>query len=332
MTEMTTSVNLVALVATAASLPLVLISIFAGANRRLWVTAGKVVLVANRSSPSGGSVMLVALAYAGLADALHICCSPSASSVSAAARRCYGPAWQASVSRSRCLLELLPSAIAPNSISYNIARFSAPRLAADRRDLRGDHSLRRQCAARDIPLIITLLTWKRQEPRVLPPEGLARASGVGRALVMHFAADPHHPVAPVSLVCGGAVGTGVAAAGRPRHPLRATKTFGLCSACSGVGAVIAGINMRRCAAASNPRRRYACWRWSWASALTTIALSPWRALTRGARGDGRLMDDVARLFNISAQFSAPRCGGRARWPRSARRAMAGWCSGGWLWA
>src|SRR6478609_9269072 len=120
MTLMTDSANMVALVQTASSLPIVLISIPAGAiadmyDRRLVSLAATFLTLL-------GSVALVILFYFGLVTPyllLAFCF------VIASGTALFGPAWQASVGE-QVPPEALPSAIALNSINYNIARSFGP--------------------------------------------------------------------------------------------------------------------------------------------------------------------------------------------------------------
>lgn len=327
MTEMTTSVNLVALVATAASLPLVLISIPAGAIADMY-DRRKVVLVATILTFSG-SVMLVALAYAGLLTPyllLAFCF------IIGSGTALYGPAWQASVSE-QVPPESLPSAIALNSISYNIARSFGPAIGGVIVAISGAITAFVANALLYIPLIITLFTWKRvQEPSRLPPEGLVRAMVSGGRYVMH--SPPIRVILWRSFLMSAA-----GAAAQALLPLVArdilsgdAKTFGLLFGCFGVGAVIAGINIAAVRRRFESETSIRVLALVMGVALTTIALSPWRALTAlalVAMGGSWMMS--LGLFNISVQFSAPRwVAGRALAAfRSASN--GGLALGGWLW-
>jgi MFS family permease len=92
----------------------------------------------------------------------------------------FGPAWQASVSE-QVPAEALPSAVALNSLSYNIARSFGPAIGGVIVAAAGAIAAFATNALFYLPLIIVLYLWRRvQEPSRLPPERLARAviSGV----------------------------------------------------------------------------------------------------------------------------------------------------------
>jgi MFS family permease len=130
MTQMTSSASMVALVQTALMMPVALIATPAGAvadmfdRRILGLVALAIALL--------GAVLMTALAWLGIMtpDLLLALCFTVGSGMAL-----FGPAWQASVSE-QVPAEALPSAVALNSISYNIAPASARRLA-------GSLSLRR---------------------------------------------------------------------------------------------------------------------------------------------------------------------------------------------
>src|SRR5262249_19076803 len=112
MTLMTTSADTVALVQTATTLPIMLISIPAGAiadmyDRRV---VGCVALLITLV----GSVALSVVAYFGLITPFNLL---ALSFIIGTGNALFGPAWQASVSE-QVTSQMLPAAIALNSISY----------------------------------------------------------------------------------------------------------------------------------------------------------------------------------------------------------------------
>src|SRR5581483_2654418 len=120
MIQMTSSADKVALVQTALMLPVMFISMPAGAiadmyDRRIVALVALVVAL-------GGATTLTALAWFGLVtpERLLALCFVVGSGMAL-----MGPAWQSSVSE-QVPPETLPAAVALNGISYNIARSFGP--------------------------------------------------------------------------------------------------------------------------------------------------------------------------------------------------------------
>lgn len=92
----------------------------------------------------------------------------------------FGPAWQSSVNE-QVSAQMLPAAIALNSISYNIARSFGPAIGGIIVAAAGSVASFLVNALAYVPLLIVLYLWRRKrEPSRLPPERLNRAivSGV----------------------------------------------------------------------------------------------------------------------------------------------------------
>src|SRR5581483_260773 len=92
----------------------------------------------------------------------------------------FGPAWQSSVSE-QVPTETLPSAVALNSISYNIARSFGPAIGGIIVAAAGAVAAFAANALLYVPLLVVLFLWRREsEPSRLPRERLNRAmvSGV----------------------------------------------------------------------------------------------------------------------------------------------------------
>src|SRR5438552_478590 len=169
MTQMTTSADMVALVQTAATLPIMLISIPAGAiadmyDRRV---VGLVALVITLI----GSAALSMVAYLGVmtpASLLGFCF------VIGTGMALFGPAWQSSVNE-QVPSPMLPAAIALNSISYNIARSFGPAIGGLIVAAAGSQASFAANALSYLPLILVLYLWRRKpEVSRLPPERLTR--------------------------------------------------------------------------------------------------------------------------------------------------------------
>src|SRR5512135_706653 len=113
MTQMTSSADKVALVQTALMLPVMLISMPAGAIADMYDR--RIVSLMSLSIALVGATALTALAWLGLItpNILLLFCFVVGSGMAL-----FGPAWQASVTE-QVPAETLPSAVALNGISYN---------------------------------------------------------------------------------------------------------------------------------------------------------------------------------------------------------------------
>jgi len=122
MTQMTSSADMVALVQTALMLPIMLLSLAAGAIADMYDR--RIVGLAALSLGLVGAVTLSVLAHfdAITPNSLLLFCFMIGSGMAL-----FGPAWQASVSE-QVPAETLPAAVALNGISYNIARSFGPAL------------------------------------------------------------------------------------------------------------------------------------------------------------------------------------------------------------
>src|SRR6201746_962800 len=175
MTQMTSSADKVALVQTALMLPIMLISMPAGAvadmyDRRLVSLASLVLSLVGAST-------LTILTWLGLVtpNILLAFCFVVGSGMAL-----FGPAWQSSVSE-QVPSETLPSAVALNGISFNIARSFGPAICGIVGATSGAVAAFAANAVLYIPLLVVLFLWRRtSEPSRLPRERLNRAivSGV----------------------------------------------------------------------------------------------------------------------------------------------------------
>src|SRR5215468_10668897 len=170
MTQMASSADKVALVQTALMLPIMLISMPAGAiadmhDRRV------VTMVALSISLSGATALTV-LAWLNLItpNTLLAFCF-----VVGTGMALMGPAWQSSVSE-QVPPESLPAAVALNGISFNIARSFGPAIGGVVVATAGAVAAFALNAVMYLPLLIVLFLWNRvSEPSRLPRERLNRA-------------------------------------------------------------------------------------------------------------------------------------------------------------
>lgn len=302
MTTLTTSPALVALVKSSVTLPIMLLSLTAGAiadnrDRRL-------VMLTAQSFMLAVSVGLALCTWAGLitpwlllAFTFLIGCGTALN----------GPAWQASVG-DMVPRAALPGAVALNSMNFNIARSLGPAVGGAIVAAVGAAAAFAVNAVSYIGLITVLARWRPQRaPRTLPREGLfdAMAAGVRyvamsptlrtvllRAALFGIAASALPALMPVvarQLISGGAL------------------TYGLLLGAFGVGAIGGALSSGRL-------RRTHSSEWIVRAAIAVItagilvtAFSPVMALTMGGlflAGGGWVL--ALSTFNVTVQMSAPR--------------------------
>jgi len=175
MVQMTATADKVALVQTALMVPIMVIAMPAGAIADMYDR--RVVTLIALSIALSGATVLAVMSWFGLItpEILLALCF-----VVGCGNALFGPAWQSSVSE-QVPSEALPSAIALNGISYNIARSFGPAIGGVIVALAGAGAAFGANALLYLPLIIVFLLWRRAtEPSRLPPERLSRAivSGV----------------------------------------------------------------------------------------------------------------------------------------------------------
>ena len=218
MTQMTSSADMVALVQTAVMLPVMLISMPAGAiadmyDRRIVALVVAVDLADRRRRADGAGLFRPA-------DAVH---PAGFCFVIGSGMALFGPAWQASVNE-QVPPETLPPAIALNSISFNIARSFGPAIGGDRgRRRRRGRGVRRQRAA-------VYSAARRAVPLAAQQRAVAAAAGAAeprhrlrRALRRPFAAHPHRADADAGDRRARRLGVGADAAGGARPACTAAR-------------------------------------------------------------------------------------------------------------
>ena len=155
----------------------------------------------------------------------------------------FGPAWQSSVSE-QVPAETLPSAVALNGISYNIARSFGPAIGGIVVATAGAVAAFAANAVLYIPLLIVLFLWRRtSEPSRLPRERLNRAIVSG---VRYIANSPSIRIVLTRTLVTGVIGGSVSAL----MPLVArdllhggAQTYGIMLGAFGMGAVIGALNI-----------------------------------------------------------------------------------------
>src|SRR5882757_1337524 len=276
MTQMTSSADKVALVQTALMLPIMLISMPAGAIADMYDR--RIVALASLSIALSGATALSVMAWLGLVtpEILLAFCF-----VVGCGMALFGPAWQSSVSE-QVPAETLPAAVALNGISYNIARSFGPAIGGIVVATAGAVAAFATNAVLYIPLLIVLVLWRRSsEPSRLPRERLNRAMVSG---VRYIANSPSIRIVLGRTLVTGVIGGSVSAL----MPLVArdllhggAQTYGIMLGAFGMGAVIGALNI------AEVRKRM-----SGEAAARVVAGAVWML--------------AVALFNIGVQLSAPR--------------------------
>jgi MFS family permease len=301
MTRLATA-DMVALVQTALMLPLMLVSVPAGAFADMF-DRRKIALV-GLSFASLCAAALTTLAVLGLTTpwVLLAFCSLIGAGVAL-----YSPAWGASISE-QVEAEHLPAAIALGSISYNVARSFGPAVGGVIVAAAGARAAFATNAVAYLPLLAAFFFWRRQHavPR-LPPERIDRAIISGTRYALHSA-----PIRTV-LVRAFAFGTASAAASAliplaARYILKGNAgTYGLLLGCAGVGAVAGALLVSTVRERLKVEHAYALCALVGGAMIVGIGLSRSVPLTGAlmAVAGGASMLAVA-LLNVGVQLSVPR--------------------------
>src|SRR5215475_3037654 len=238
MTQMASSADKVALVQTALMLPVMLIAMPAGAIADMYDR--RIVALVSLSIALTGATLLTVLTWLGLLKPqilLALCF------VVGSGNALFGPAWQSSVSE-QVPAETLPSAVALNGISYNIARSVGPAIGGVVVAALGAVAAFAANAVLYLPLMLVLFRWQRiSEPSRLPREQLNRAIVSG---VRYITNSPPIKIVLARTFVTGLIGGSVLAL----MPLVArdllhggAQTYGIMLGAFGMGAVIGALNI-----------------------------------------------------------------------------------------
>ena len=213
MTQMTSSADKVALVQTALMLPIMLISMPAGAIADMHDR--RIVALISLGIALVGATALTVLAWLGLVtpNILLALCFVVGSGMAL-----FGPAWQSSVSE-QVPAETLPAAVALNGISYNIARSFGPAIGGIVVATAGAVAAFAVNAVLYLPLMVVLFLWNRtHEPSRLPRERLNRAIVSGVRYIANSPSIRIVLIADIGHRHHRRLGLGADAAGRARPP------------------------------------------------------------------------------------------------------------------
>lgn len=302
MTQMTSSADQVALVQTALMLPVMLFSMPAGAIADMHDR--RIVALVSLSIALAGATALTALAWLDLvtpAILLALCF------VVGSGMALFGPAWQSSVSE-QVPTETLPSAVALNGISYNIARSVGPAIGGVVVAAAGAVAAFGANALLYLPLLIVLFLWKRtDEPSQLPRERLSRAMVSG---ARYIANSPSIKIVLTRTVVTGLIG-GATLALLPlvvRDLLHGgPQTYGVMLGAFGIGAVVGAVNISKVRNRLSGEAAIRACALALGGAIAAVALSRAPLLTGLALVlAGAVWMLTVSLFNIGVQLSAPR--------------------------
>jgi MFS family permease len=302
MTQMTSSADKVALVQTALMLPIMLISMPAGAIADMYDR--RIVALVSLSISLAGAIALTVLAWLGMVtpNILLAFCF-----VVGCGMALFGPAWQASVSE-QVPAETLPSAVALNGISYNIARSFGPAIGGIVVATAGAVAAFAANALLYIPLLVVLFLWRRAtEPSRLPREKLSRAIVSG---VRYIANSPSIRIVLTRTLVTGLLGGSVSAL----MPLVArdllhggAQTYGIMLGAFGMGAVIGALNIAEVRKRLSGEASVRVCAITMGLAIAVIAISNEPVITAAALVlAGSVWMLAVALFNIGVQLSAPR--------------------------
>jgi MFS family permease len=302
MTQMASSADKVALVQTALMLPVMLIAMPAGAIADMFDR--RVVALVSLSIALTGATLLTALTWFGLINPqilLALCF------VVGSGNALFGPAWQSSVSE-QVPAETLPSAVALNGISYNIARSVGPAIGGVVVAAAGAVAAFAANAVLYLPLMVVLFLWRRiSEPSRLPREQLNRAIVSG---VRYITNSPSIKIVLARTFVTGLIGGSTLAL----MPLVArdllhggAQTYGIMLGAFGMGAVIGALNIAAVRKQMSGEAAIRACALSMGGAIAAIGMSHEPVLTAAALvvAGACWMLGVA-LFNIGVQLSAPR--------------------------
>jgi MFS family permease len=302
MTQMTSSADKVALVQTALMLPIMLISMPAGAVADMYDR--RIVALLSLSISLIGATVLAVMAWLGLVtpNILLAFCF-----IVGCGMALFGPAWQSSVSE-QVPAETLPSAVALNGISYNIARSFGPAIGGIVVATAGAVAAFAANALLYIPLLIVLFLWRRaSEPSRLPREKLSRAIISG---VRYIANSPSIRIVLTRTLVTGMAGGSVSAL----MPLVArdllhggAQTYGIMLGAFGMGAVIGALNISEIRKRLSGEASVRVCAITMGLAIAVIAISNEPVITAAALVlAGSVWMLAVALFNIGVQLSAPR--------------------------
>jgi len=319
--------DMVALVQAAAALPIMLLSVPAGAIADIWDRRALMLLAQGLMGATALALTVLAFGHALtpwslLAFTFLLGCGSAL----------YGPAWQASVGE-QVPLAHLPAAVSLNAISFNIARTVGPALGGVIVASSGPPAAFLLNALSYAGLIIVLARWRRPHvPPGLPPESIGAALGAGLRYVQ---LSPAIRTVLLRSFMFGLFASAVVATG----PLVARDllgggplTFGFLLGAFGAGAVLSALGSAWLRHRHSSEAIVTAGSLAYGVATVIVAQSPWIALSASAMlfaGAGWVLS--FSTFNIATQTSAPRWVVGRTLALYQTSAFGGVAVGSWLW-
>lgn len=327
MTQLTNAADQIALVQTAMTLPITILALPAGAIADMYER--RIVGFTGLSVAFLGAMSLVVFTFLGVmtpAILLGFCFTIAGGAA------VFNPAWQASVNE-QVPHEILPAAVALNSISFNLARCLGPAIGGVIVAGEGSGAAFVATAVGFIPMLAVLYRWPTTlQHSHLPPESLGRAVISGVRYVIH---SPQIPIVLTRTVLMSLSGASIQAL-MPlivRDQLSGNaRTYGAMLAAFGVGGIISAIIVPRVRRTFDHELVVRAALFVQAAAGVVVAFSHVPIVTALAlvfSGAGWMMATV--LFNVGVQLSSP------RWVSARVLAIfqatitGGFAIGGWAW-
>ncbi len=302
MTAMGASSQLIALVQTATTLPIVLLSLLAGAladnhDRRVIMLIAQFLMLAVSVALAVCAALGILTPWLLLGFTFLIGCGTALKN----------PAWQASVG-DMVPRPALPAAVAMNSMGFNIARSVGPAIGGAIVAVAGVAAAFALNAVSYIGLIVVLARWKQApSARLLPPERLGVAIDAG---LRYVAMSPN-----IKVVLIRATTFGIGASATPAlMPLIARDlveggalVYGLLLGAFGLGAVGGAFGRTWLRARLSNEQIVQAAGLALAAGAAIAAVSPYAVVTLGAlalAGTGWVL--ALSTFNVSVQLSSPR--------------------------
>ncbi len=299
MTELTQSHLLIALVQAGATIPILLLGVFAGAiadnydRRRVMLAAQTGMLLV--------SAALTVTTWMGAITPMLLLFFTLAVGAGTALN---GPAWQASV-RMQVGPKDLPQAIALNSIAFNLARSAGPALGGLLISVTGPAPAFALNAISYLALIVVLLRW---HPEVAAPKRSPMLASIATGIRFCVQSDPVRRILIRGFVFGTpAISFQALLPSLVRDRLHGTETiYGLCLAAFGIGSIIAALLV------GNIRRRWGSDRivsaasLVYAAAMLPVALTQsLPAILAAAFVAGMAWVSVLTTLNVAMQLRSP---------------------------
>ncbi|MDP1026257.1 MFS transporter [Sphingomonas sp. KR1UV-12] len=326
MTSLDASPQMIALVQASTSLPIMLLSLWAGAvadnlDRRRVMLAAQGFMLAISALLAIGTWLGMVTPWLLLVFTFLIGCGTAVN----------GPAWQASVG-DMVPRPMLPNAVAYNSMGFNIARSLGPAIGGTIVAVAGAAAAFMVNAASYVGLIAVLSRWQPDlPPRKLPRERLGVAMAAG---VRYVQMSPH-----IRIVLGRAALFGLAASALPAlMPVVARDvvgggplTYGLLLGAFGIGAVGGALGSGRLRARLSTEGVVRLASLGLAAGAATAALSGSLPLVLPAlalAGAGWVL--ALSTFNVSVQMASPRWVVARAISLYQMAAFGGMAAGSWL--